>query len=143
MARIGLFLALGLCGVAVAGCAKTSGFTAEASPAAAAIGRAPASMPEQSAPPRTPSIAPWNSAAPARRSPWQEGKSRGEVVPGPLYHVNASDCRDFTHTVYRGQPAARDPRHRLPPAERNLAAGELTGSTSDGEPARPFSVILL
>jgi len=37
MARIGLFLALGLSGVAVAGCAKTSGFTAEASPAAAAI----------------------------------------------------------------------------------------------------------
>jgi surface antigen len=26
-------------------------------------------------------------------------------VPGPIYHVNASDCRDFTHTVYLGGQA--------------------------------------
>ena len=28
-------------------------------------------------------------------------KVRGEVVPGPLYAVNAHQCRDFRHTVER------------------------------------------
>ena len=29
----------------------------------------------------------------------------GEIVPGPGYKVNASDCRDYTHTIYiSGQP---------------------------------------
>ena len=99
MARIGLFLALGLCGVAVAGCAKTSGFTAEASPAVAAI--APAGL--DAGAKRAAKDAEYRALEFGRAGTpvaWQEGKSRGEVVPGPLYHVNASDCRDFTHTVF-------------------------------------------
>lgn len=31
--------------------------------------------------------------------PWKEGTSRGEVTPGALYQVNASSCRDYTHSV--------------------------------------------
>ncbi|MCX5570444.1 MULTISPECIES: hypothetical protein [Kaistia] len=27
---------------------------------------------------------------------------RGEVVPGPRYRVNASDCRDYTHKIWAG-----------------------------------------
>jgi len=27
---------------------------------------------------------------------------RGEVVPGPRYRVNASDCRDYTHRIWAG-----------------------------------------
>jgi surface antigen len=30
---------------------------------------------------------------------WKEGKSRGEVTPGAPYQVNASSCRDYTHSV--------------------------------------------
>jgi surface antigen len=30
---------------------------------------------------------------------WKDGRSRGEVTPGALYQVNASSCRDYTHTV--------------------------------------------
>lgn len=30
---------------------------------------------------------------------WKDGKSRGEVTPGAPYQVNASSCRDYTHSV--------------------------------------------
>ena len=50
--------------------------------------------------------------------------------PGTLYQVNASNCRDFTHTIYIGGHAQKRPRHRLPPAERHLAAGDLSGAAA-------------
>jgi len=37
---------------------------------------------------------------------WKDGKSRGEVTPGAPYQVNASNCRDYTHSVsIDGSPA--------------------------------------
>jgi surface antigen len=33
---------------------------------------------------------------------WRTGRVYGDVVPGTLYQVNASTCRDFTHTIYSG-----------------------------------------
>jgi surface antigen len=99
MARIGLFLALGVCGLALAGCAKTTGTTAEASPAVAAI----AAPGLDAGARRAAKDAEYRALEFGRTGTpvaWQDGKSHGEVVPGPLYHVNASDCRDFTHTVY-------------------------------------------
>jgi surface antigen len=101
MARIGLFLALGMGGLAVAGCAKTGGFNAEASPAAATVAAAGLNAGARKAA----KDAEYRALEFGRTGTpvaWQDGKSRGEVVPGPLYHVNASDCRDFTHTVYVG-----------------------------------------
>lgn len=36
---------------------------------------------------------------------WSSGSARGEVVPGPRYSVNASECRDYTHEIWiDGQP---------------------------------------
>lgn len=32
--------------------------------------------------------------------------NRGEVVPGPAYTINSSQCRDYTHTIFvDGQPS--------------------------------------
>jgi surface antigen len=33
---------------------------------------------------------------------WRQGSARGEVTPGPLYQVNAYNCRDYTHAVTIG-----------------------------------------
>lgn len=33
---------------------------------------------------------------------WRSGADHGEVVPGSRYQVNASNCRDYTHTVVVG-----------------------------------------
>lgn len=33
---------------------------------------------------------------------WTSGAAKGEVVPGASYKVNASDCRDYTHSVTVG-----------------------------------------
>ena len=36
---------------------------------------------------------------------WNNGRVRGEVVPGAQYQVNTYNCRDYTHTIYgTGQP---------------------------------------
>ena len=49
----------------------------------------------------------------------------GDVVAGSSYRVNDYNCRDYTHTIYiDGRPEV-GPRHRLPSAGRNLAAGNL------------------
>jgi len=106
MARVRIFAALSLCGLALAGCSKTGGFSAEASPTAAAV-----TAPELDvAAKRAAKDAEYRALEFGRTGTpvaWQAGKSHGEVVPGPLYHVNASDCRDFTHTVYiASQPHA-------------------------------------
>ena len=101
MARIGLFLALGVCGLAVAGCAKTGGFNAEASPAATTVAAAGLDAGARKAA----KDAEYRALEFGRTGTpvaWQNGKSHGDVVPGPLYHVNAFDCRDFTQTIYVG-----------------------------------------
>jgi surface antigen len=101
MARIGLFLALGMGGLAAAGCAKTGGINAEASPAATTVAAADLDTAARKAA----KDAEYRALEFGRTGTpvaWQDGKTHGEVVPGPLYHVNASDCRDFTHTVYLG-----------------------------------------
>jgi surface antigen len=101
MARVRIFAVLSLCGLALAGCGKTGGFTAEASPTAAAV-----TAPElDAAAKHAAKDAEYRALEFGRTGTpvaWQAGKSHGEVVPGPLYHVNASDCRDVTHTVYIG-----------------------------------------
>ena len=106
MARIGHFLALCLCGLTASGCAKTVGLDAEAATAAGAMA-APgldASARKAAKDAEYRALEFGRTGAPVS---WQEGKSHGEVIPGPLYHVNASDCRDLTHTVYVGsQPRA-------------------------------------
>ena len=101
MARVGLLVALSLCGLALAGCGKTGGFSAEASPTAAAV--TPLEL--DAGAKRAAKDAEYRALEFGRTGTpvaWQAGKSHGEVVPGPLYHVNASDCRDFTQTVYIG-----------------------------------------
>ncbi|MCX5512106.1 glycine zipper 2TM domain-containing protein [Kaistia algarum] len=36
---------------------------------------------------------------------WNSGSTRGEVIPGPRYNVNAYECRDYTHEIWiDGQP---------------------------------------
>jgi len=54
---------------------------------------------------------------------WQNPNSGhyGEVVPGPGYKVNASNCRDYTHTIYiNGQPqVARGTACRQPDGSWN------------------------
>ncbi|SDB31693.1 hypothetical protein [Bauldia litoralis] len=35
---------------------------------------------------------------------WRSGRTRGEVVPGPQYQVNAYTCRDLTQTIYADGP---------------------------------------
>ena len=100
MARIGLFLALGLCGLAVAGCAKTGGL-AEASPVVGAVAGAGLDAGAK----RAAKDAEYRALEFGRTGTpvtWQNGKNHGDVVPGPLYHVNAFDCRDFTQTIYVG-----------------------------------------
>jgi surface antigen len=115
MTRIGIFAALSLCGLALAGCGKSSGLTAEAAPNAAAV-----AGPElDSSARKAAKDAEYRALEFGRTGipvTWQAGKSHGEVVPGPLYHVNASDCRDFTQTVFVGsQPhAARATACRRP-----------------------------
>ncbi len=101
MARVSIFAALCLCGLALAGCGKTGGFSAEASPGAVAIAGADL----DAAAKRAAKDAEYRALEFGRAGTpvtWQSGKSHGEVVPGPLYHVNASDCRDYTQTVYSG-----------------------------------------
>ena len=115
MARVGILAALSVCGLALAGCGKTGGFSAEASPTAAAI-----AAPElDTGARRAAKDAEYRALEFGRAGTpvaWQAGKSHGEVVPGPLYHVNASDCRDFTQTVYVGseQHATRATACRQP-----------------------------
>ena len=102
MGRIGVFVALCCYGLALAGCNKTTGFDAEASPAAAAAIGAPAL---DAGAQRAAKDAEYRALEFGRAGTpvaWKDGKNHGDVVPGPLYHVNASDCRDFTHTVYIG-----------------------------------------
>lgn len=47
---------------------------------------------------------------------WNNGRVRGEVVPGAQYQVNSFNCRDYTHTIYgTGQPqSARGTACRQP-----------------------------
>ncbi len=56
---------------------------------------------------------------------WRSGRTRGEVVPGPEYQVNAYNCRDYTQTIHARRQDAEHPHHGLPATRRRLAAGEL------------------
>ena len=100
MARVSTLAVLTLAGLALAGCGKTAGFSAEASPTAVVGTLEPDAAARKAA-----KDAEYRALEFGRAGTpvtWQSGKSHGEIVPGPLYHVNASDCRDFTHTVYIG-----------------------------------------
>lgn len=48
--------------------------------------------------------------------PWASGNTKGEVVPGARYQINASNCRDFTHVLFVGteRQSARGTACRLP-----------------------------
>ncbi len=100
MARVGILAALTLAGLALAGCGNTGGFSAEASPTASVGG-----LDLDKASRKAAKDAEYRALEFGRVGmpvTWQSGKSHGEIVPGPLYHVNSNDCRDFTHTVYVG-----------------------------------------
>ena len=100
MARVSTLAVLTLAGLALAGCGKTGSFSAEASPTAV-VG----TLELDAAARKAAKDAEYRALEFGRVGTpvtWQSGKSHGEIVPGPLYHVNASDCRDFTHTVYMG-----------------------------------------
>ena len=106
--------ALGLVGMTLAGCSTTSGsgqalgLVDDGSASATPIGSFAASGLSLSAQKKA-SDAEIRALEYGRTGvpvSWKEGKSRGEVTPGALYQVNASSCRDYTHTVsIDGSPA--------------------------------------
>jgi surface antigen len=100
MARVSILAALTFAGLGLAGCGNTGGFSAEASPNAS-VG----AVELDAAAKKAAKDAEYRALEFGRVGTpvtWQAGKSHGEIVPGPLYHVNSNDCRDFTHTVYLG-----------------------------------------
>ena len=101
MVRVSTVVLLTLAGLGLAGCGKTGGLSAEASPTAVVVG----TLELDAAARKAAKDAEYRALEFGRVGTpvtWQSGKSHGEIVPGALYHVNASDCRDFTHTVYIG-----------------------------------------
>lgn len=107
MRMIVVFAALGLAGLALAGCSTTSGSgqalglvdpgQASNTPIAsfAASGLSLAAQ-KKALEAEFRALEYGRTGIPVA---WKDGKSRGEVTPGALYQVNASSCRDYTHTV--------------------------------------------
>jgi surface antigen len=107
MSRIVAFAALGLAGLALAGC-NTSGTS---TPALGLVEAGePANTPIASFAGQGLSTSAQKKAAEAEFRAlehgrtgipvmWKEGGSRGQVTPGAPYQVNAASCRDYTHMV--------------------------------------------
>lgn len=115
MKRIVAFAALGLAGVALAGCGTTSTSPGPAlglvdpgqpdsTPIASFAGQGlSASAQKKAAEAEYRALEFGRTGIPVA---WKEGNSRGEVTPGAPYQVNASSCRDYTHFVsIDGAPA--------------------------------------
>jgi surface antigen len=103
-------VALGLAGLGLAGCSSTTGGTQSTQ----ALGLV-ADMPPGATPITSFAASGLSTSAQKRATEsearalefgrtgvpvaWREGKSFGEVTPGAPYQVNASNCRDYTHSV--------------------------------------------
>lgn len=108
MKRIVAFAALGLAGLALAGCGTTSTSPGPAlglvdpgqpdhTPIASFAGQGlSASAQKKAAEAEFRALEFGRTGIPIS---WKEGDSRGEVTPGAPYFVNASSCRDYTHLV--------------------------------------------
>src|ERR1700738_2988278 len=126
MARVGLLVALSFCGLALAGCGKTGGFSAEASPTAAAV--TPLEL--DAGAKRAAKDAEYRALEFGRTGPpvaWQGRQEPRRGGPGAaLSRQRFRLPRLHPDGLYR-ERTARDARHRLSAAERHLAAGKLSG----------------
>ena len=129
MARAAALLVIGLAGLALAGCNTTGPNQTAGIATGAAIGEGPGAAAgaliggaigrelDQGAlkAAREAEFRALEFGRTGTPVPWRKGPVYGEVVPGARYQVNTFSCRDYTER----------PRHRLPPAERHLAAGDV------------------
>lgn len=110
MRRIVAFAALGLAGIALAGCSTTGGSgqalslvsdpQAETTPIASfAVQGLSTSAQRKAAEAEFRALEYGRTGIPVG---WKDGSSRGEVTPGAPYQVNAFNCRDYTHVVSIG-----------------------------------------